>query len=135
MVSFEQQDKSHRFEEKEIIESLKGKMVEVYFNLHKKIFSVRDSKTKKVVAHLNEVHISNAIFRVSEKSRQRVIREQRKNVHAYVKGILINYDDSNPTKLGYYNPYTTETFINKETGDPLLEANTVKFINKQVYFA
>lgn len=134
-LTYEQQDKSHREEEVVTINELIGRKVEVYFNLHKKVFSVRDGKTKRVITHLKEVHIKDAVFRVSEAGRQRVLRDKRKNVHAYVKGELVAYDDSSSTKLGYYNPYTTETFVDKETNNPLLEASLVKFINKQVYYS
>ena len=29
----------------------------------------------------------------------------------------------------YYNPYTTETFINKTTGEPIFRANVAYFSN------
>lgn len=64
--------------------------VEVYYNLHKKCLSVRSRITGptygKVIAHLDRILLTDATFHVSEPGRQRVIREQRKNVHAVIRG-------------------------------------------------
>ena len=51
--------------------------VDVYFNLHKKLLSVRHKG--RVIHHSNYVKIINPTFVVSEAGRQRVIREKRKN--------------------------------------------------------
>lgn len=63
----------------------------VYFNLHRKVWSVKalDGAAKgRVVAHASHVALCDAVCRVSEAGRQRVIREQRKNVHAGIVGTL-----------------------------------------------
>ena len=60
--------------------------VEVYFNLHKKTFSVRSAKSGKVLLHTDEVHIENPEFVVRQSGRNRVLSEGRKNVHAFVRG-------------------------------------------------
>lgn len=65
---------------------LAGKWVECYRNLHKDCFSVRHKGIVKV--HAESLLLSEATFHVSQKGRERVLREQRKNVHAYVKGKL-----------------------------------------------
>lgn len=65
--------------------------VAVYFNLHRKCFSIRamEGPAKgRVVAHADDVILGRVSFRVSEAGRQRVIRERRKNVHAFVEGEL-----------------------------------------------
>jgi hypothetical protein len=56
--------------------------VEVYFNLHKKLFSVRQGG--RVLFHTPCILIHGPRFVVQEGGRQRVIREGRKNVHAFV---------------------------------------------------
>ena len=48
--------------------------VEVYFNLHKKLFSVRDCKTGRVIDHTNHVAIANPQFVVRKAGRERVLR-------------------------------------------------------------
>lgn len=70
----------------------------VYRNLHKKCYSVK--KDGKVVRHADWVlltadNVNNVVdmetcgFTVSQKGRERVLREGRKNVHAYAFGINI----------------------------------------------
>jgi len=45
-----------------------------------------------VLAHADKLLLDDAVFKVSEKGRQRVISEQRKNVHAGVQGILSSFE-------------------------------------------
>ena len=56
--------------------------IEVYFNLHKKVFSVRQGG--RVLHHSPCVVIHNPRFVVQDGGRRRVLREGRKNVHAFV---------------------------------------------------
>ena len=60
--------------------------VKVYFNLQKDCLSVIDAETGLLYCHSHRVELHNAKFRVQEAGRQRVIREKRKNVHAYITG-------------------------------------------------
>ena len=60
--------------------------VEVYRNLHKNVWSVRDKRTGRVIDHQERVVIRNARFVVQPAGRAKVLREQRKNVHAFVRG-------------------------------------------------
>lgn len=63
----------------------------VYFNLHKKVWSVKalEGRNKgRVIAHADKVLLRDVTFKVSEAGRQRVIREGRKNVHAGAVGTL-----------------------------------------------
>ena len=102
--------------------SLIGTKVFVYFNLHKKVFSVKalegDSKGL-VIAHSGAVRLSNPTAKVSEAGRQRVIAQKSKNVHAGVVGVLESLECTQQVGgLGQltYNPYKTKTFIHKEGG-------------------
>jgi hypothetical protein len=119
----------------------KGQMVKVYFNLHKKMFSIKDVKTGLVVGHSDQVGLKDATFKVSQAGRERVLREKKKNVHAFVIGSLeslscfdiessINDFDMSPA---YYNPYKTETFIDSE-GNPLHEASEVDLVNGKIAY-
>lgn len=93
----------------------------VYFNLHKKVWSVRaleGERKGRVVAHSEEVHLLNAKPKVSEAGRQRVLQEKRKNVHAGIVGEWVSHcpkwwyvDLVQPT----YNPYKYKTFVDKTT--------------------
>lgn len=87
--------------------------VRIYFNLHKKMLSVQAKIDKrwKVVAHLEDAYLKNAHFKVSESGRQRVIKEKRKNVHAFITGTLVSGIKSNKPFLSVrYNPYEMSQF-------------------------
>lgn len=94
----------------------------VYFNLHRKCFSVKalEGPDKgRVVAHRDNVLLHDASFKVSQAGRLRVIREQRKNVHAGVCGTWLNDTDDYTTGIRIaimgsaimYNPYKYTTFV------------------------
>ena len=80
--------------------------VEVYFNLHRKLWSVVDLSTGLVVEHVNEIAIANPVFTVQPAGRRKVIQQQRKNVHAFVRGQRVERPqvDSDGVAV-YYNPY------------------------------
>lgn len=82
-------------------------IVRVYWNLHKNCWSIQCKR--KVIDHSNSLVLKNVTFIVSEKGRERVLKEKRKNVHAFAEGEIVE-DDSNPsfiTSPEYisYNPY------------------------------
>ena len=90
--------------------------VDVYYNLHKKTFSVRHKG--KVIAHRDYVWVKDAQFVVSEAGRQRVLNEKKKNVHAFVRGEWLEHTSrqtaTEGTKYGgyaSYNPYKAGTFM------------------------
>lgn len=60
--------------------------VKVYFNLNLDCLSVIDAETGLLYCHAHRVELHNARFRVQEAGRQRVIKNKRKNVHAYIIG-------------------------------------------------
>jgi hypothetical protein len=69
-----------------------GQRVAAYFNLHYKIFSLKDrSKHGNLLSHVGVCTITNAVFDVNPKGRERAIREGRKNVHAYIIGAIQNF--------------------------------------------
>lgn len=105
---------------------------QVYFNFHKKCWSIRQRGI--VVAHDTSLVLYQVSFRVSEAGRQRVLREQRKNVHAFAAGILqtvpLRWE---PVRQISYNPYKAATFVDKD-GMAVYEANLVLFKESgQVY--
>ena len=96
--------------------------VYVYFNLHRKCFSIKaleGANKGRVVAHRDDVLLFDATFKVSEAGRQRVLRERKKNVHAGVVGV---WDETGTdlititrvTTVGTpitYNPYNYSTIF------------------------
>ena len=73
--------------------------VKVYFNLQKDCLSVIDAETGLLYCHAHRVEIHNAEFRVQPAGRERVIREKRKNVHAYIIGDCYNIGDVSKERL------------------------------------
>jgi hypothetical protein len=65
--------------------------VAAYFNLHYKVFSLKEGgKQGRVFTHAGVCAIADATFEVNIKGRERAIREGCRNVHAYVIGRLCN---------------------------------------------
>lgn len=103
--------------------------VEVYFNLHKRLWSVRQCSTGRVILHTDKVHIRDAKFVVRKAGRERVLREGKKNVHAFVRGEATHFDDFDPDWLDYldytlvsYNPYKHDTFVDVYDVSPVRTA-------------
>ena len=100
--------------------------IEVYWNLHKKLYSIRESGI--VVDHMPALAITNATFAVQPAGRAKVVKEQRKNVHAFVRGyrqpMLMSLDKDELVAVTY-NPYRHESFIIKYTEEPVYEARFV----------
>ena len=131
-----------------------GDKIEVYRNLHKKCFSVRHKG--KVVGYLyddEQLALTNVKFVVQPAGRAKVLRENKKNVHAFVRGEYVGfigsrsgltrmggYESVLPTEEMYfgkfedldfyavsYNPYKSDKFVVKETGEPI-ESNSEALI-------
>lgn len=97
------------------------KKVRIYKNLHKKLYSLQEKidGSWRVKHHKEVIVCHNPSFIVYQSGRQRVIREKRKNVHAYICGnvdvstnISSSELDSMLTKFVRvsYNPYKGGTF-------------------------
>jgi|GEM_PF-3372525 len=66
-----------------------GQRVAAYFNLHYHVFSLKEGgKSGLLLSHAGVCQLTNAVFEVERKGRERAIRQGCKNVHAYVVGIL-----------------------------------------------
>ena len=104
----------------------------VYFNLHKKVWSIKaleGERKGRVIGHAECVFLENIEPKVSEAGRQRVLREKRKNVHAGIVGTLKwvdrncnlreHYTDCDAYLLATcstpvtYNPYKFRNFVLK----------------------
>ncbi len=122
------------YEDGVLIQEVKHGKVKCYYNLHKKVFSVvsiQGENYGRVVYHADQVFLNNCRFVVSEAGRQRVIREQRKNVHAFVRGTLSTPQDCKIQVS--YNPYKTNSFYIKETGENINQCQSAHLIDKQVF--
>lgn len=108
--------------------------VEVYWNLHKHLFSVRalEGPNKgRVISHSHGITLTDVKFAVQPAGRERVRREGKKNVHAFVRGRIANSgfedcrEDFNDEKITY-NPYIYDTFVNAKTKEPIFKADCVE---------
>ena len=114
-----------------------GKKVMVYYNLHKHTFSV--TYDGKVIMHADYVKLGDVEFRVRKGGKERVRSEKSKNVHAFVIGTLLDYceypceDIPSPSsdKVVTYNPYKYDTFVFKNTEEPVYRAQEVDMINSK----
>ena len=117
-----------------------GDKIEVYRNLHKNCFSVRHKG--KVVGYLHDseqLALTNVKFVVQPAGRAKVLRENKKNVHAFVRGDYVGYENNLTNNLYFgefkdldfyavsYNPYKSDKFVVKETGEPI-ESNSEALI-------
>ena len=96
------------------------KTVEVYRNLQKKCWSVRQNG--KVICHTDYITLKWSRFVVQPSGRSRVLKEKRKNVHAFVRGFLCSPRDSDwtpPFSWEYvkYNPYKAGSFYFEHAPD------------------
>ena len=111
-----------------------SKRVRVYRNLHKQCFSVKQDGL--VRCHADRVTLQDCKFIVSKAGQRRVRDGKKKNVHAFVEGLLVNTREADAIvdgaksdaeifagksgwKKAYYNPYICDTFINQYDGSPL----------------
>ncbi len=115
-----------------------SKPVHVYRNLGnaaKERYSIRQGGL--VVGHTDEITLADCEFKVSEAGRQRVLREGRKNVHAYIKGRIwgsLTHDEWRPLMPGphaeweqfRYNPHVFGAFLTDNNSWVLVRARVVR---------
>lgn len=95
-----------------------GEKVKVYFNLHTHLFSMlamQGVHKGKVVAHGNGIKIDDVKFHINKSGQLRVRAQRKRNVHAYAVGTYKGITETVLEKSAYYNPYTTDKFINLDT--------------------
>ena len=103
--------------------------VEVYWNLHKNCFSVRSCKTGRVIDHVNGINLRDVNYVVRQAGRRKVLKEKKKNVHAFVRGYiydnLISLSKDTEIACATYNPYKYTSFIDKKYGKPIDKSDYV----------
>jgi hypothetical protein len=103
----------------------------IYWNLHKHVFSCRNTRSGRVEAHARQVVIHDAEFVVSEAGRARVLRERSKNVHAGVRG-RCELPSEELSLRGWtrvtYNPYKYDSFVRASDEAPVVGADEVRMV-------
>jgi len=102
-------------------------MRHVYFNIHKRGWSIKNPKTGLVENKDRIVTclvLSDVTFKVNEKARQKVRQTKCKNVHSFACGTITvePRDTSGCTVPVTYNPFKYETFVRLDTGEPIYAA-------------
>lgn len=95
------------------------------------------------IEYASWVSLKDATFRVSEPGRQRCIRQNVRNVHAWVVGEEILRVADYPVKdeppatwhRAVYDPWKGGTFVDSQTLAPVLTADLVIMSGKNVYYA
>jgi len=93
--------------------------VQVYRNLHNGLISIQDLSTGLVLGHAYAIDLKRADFIVREAGRQQVIKEKRKNVHAFVRGEVVdvlNFKSFKGRSLDMDLKYITEDENGHDTG-------------------
>ena len=105
-----------------------GDRVEIYRNLNNGTHSIRrNGKVVKHLQHWQSIFLKDVKFAVQPAGREKVRREGRKNVHAFVRGTVIMPSTMNCTTDEFkkkmplcvtYNPYHMKHFgCNRLTGE------------------
>lgn len=109
------------------------KPVMIYKNLHNGLFSVKQGGL--VVAHIESVLLSSVSFKVNEGGRERVIKEKKKNVHAFIVGHILNVNSTPVSLLRRaitYNPYKYGYFYFKDDNSKaILNSNNLVYCDSK----
>ena len=112
-----------------------NKKIEIYFNLHKKTWSVRQGG--KVVQHTNFICVRDPQYVVRKTGKEKVRREKRKNVHAFVRGYVENRLPTFPKKSMFvtYNSYKNDSFVERNTNDSICSTPfpALEVVNKKPF--
>ena len=123
MILLKQNDKRYKIDQ--------TKPVKVYRNLHKGCWSIQQNGLVK--AHSDEVNLFDCEFLVNEKNRQKVIKQKRKNVHAFVKGYIWN-TPVDLIKQASYNPYANNYFYDVNDLVSIHKAHFVRAIDGKLFY-
>ena len=127
--------------------------LEAYYNLHKNCISARPIGGR--VRHYEILCLEDASFSVQPAGRKKVLKEKKKNVHAFVRGNLLSCSPYYQHSHDYegvsinlsidrlredarynevtYNPYKYESFVRKHNEQPVQYAPHVWIINKHIF--
>lgn len=106
--------------------------VKVYWNLHRHLYSVQQRGL--VVGHTESIALKDVKFKVSQAGRDRVLKEKRKNVHAFIVGTVAPDSMAGSTRITY-NPYKFTSFVDREHLTPVFSAKSVQLEGRGVILA
>lgn len=107
-----------------------GEKVRVYYNFRLKCLSVQTYQPHRggwrLYYHVDHLALEKAKFKVSQSGRRRCLQEKRKNVHAYVEGVVAPQRSDGDWMGIRYNPYEWGEFL-KDDGVAIYFADYVLF--------
>lgn len=104
--------------------------VKCYWNLHRKCISVQYKG--RVIAHPPRIVLDDVKFKVSQAGRARVLREKKKNVHAFVCGTISPFANTFEGEAVTYNPYKYNSFVKVDGEVPVFTAKKVIIENRKI---
>jgi len=118
--------------------------VDVYKNLTKDCFSIRSREyftRGKVIKHVDSAFIVDVEFAVQRAGRSKVLKEKKKNVHAFVRGTYVDLKEYVLEEIlrdcffheVTYNPYVSGSFFLKSDQSLVDCAELVIIKDKKVY--
>ncbi|WP_417897781.1 hypothetical protein ABN702_16035 [Bacillus haimaensis] len=104
-----------------------GQAIRVYRNIRKKLFSIQDKKTRRLIAYADSLLLTDVEMKIVQSGQIRTRKERQKNIHAFIVGTYIESNKKSASespnwKRVFYNPYNTDTFIDLESGKPVYSA-------------
>lgn len=95
---------------------------------------MRDKSTKLVIGYTSNITLTNVTFHVGETARRRVLKEKRKNVHAFIEGDIETKRRFSPSGQRItYNPYLYTVFFQVNNNDrPAYTAERVTVRGKSI---
>ena len=113
----------------EVYDAIGGLKVRMYKNLRNGMWSIKYEGI--VIGYAKEIALSNAIYLVSKAGRVRVLKEQCKNVHAYVEGYVALYPKGKLECIEVsYNPYKYGYFYRKDNSEEINVSEYAILTNK-----
>ena len=114
-----------------------GTLVEVYYNLNRKCLSVRLAGGR-VIGYTERVALLNVRLVVGQRGREKVLATKHKNVHAYARGVITEWEESiNTLDWGWqpvtYDPYLYTTFVVRGRGIPVNNSPYVRIEKRKVW--
>jgi hypothetical protein len=93
-------------------------------------------------ASAKQVRLADVEFLVRTSGRNKMLRERKRNVHAYAVGRLIDYTHPDEDRVIEpirgrsiaYKPYHAATFVDVETDTPVSTAKVVHFQENGVFY-
>jgi hypothetical protein len=105
--------------------------VQVYRNLRKGCFSVRDKATRKVIGHVQEISLKDCTMHASLSGISRIRSKRRKAVVAWIEGTTFTPQDQQALSAKqhgiFFNPYQNDTWVDHH-GYPIARANVVQLV-------